>query len=71
MAESASTYSPAILANYLYHLAKTYNQFYQEIPILSAENDSQKNFRLQLSSFVADVLKKGMKLLGIEVVERM
>jgi len=69
--EAASAYSPAILANYLYQLAKTYNQFYQEIPILTAENDSLKNFRLQLSSFVADVLKKGMWLLGIEVPERM
>jgi arginyl-tRNA synthetase len=69
--ESATAYSPAILANYLYYLAKTYNQFYQELPILSAEKPEQRDFRLLLSSFVADVLKKGMWLLGIEVPERM
>ena len=71
ISESASAYSPAILANYLYYLAKTYNQFYQELPILSAEKPEQRDFRLLLSSFVADVLKKGMWLLGIEVPERM
>lgn len=71
ISESAAAYSPAILANYLYYLAKTYNQFYQELPILSAEKPEQRDFRLLLSSFVADVLKKGMWLLGIEVPERM
>ena len=71
ISESASAYSPAILANYLYYLAKTYNQFYQELPILSAEKAEQRDFRLLLSSFIADVLKKGMWLLGIEVPERM
>lgn len=69
--EAASNYDPATIANYIYHLAKTYNQFYQELPILSAEESGMRDFRLQLSSFVASVINKGMKLLGIEVPERM
>jgi arginyl-tRNA synthetase len=71
IAESAANYDPAGLANYIFHLAKDYNHFYQELPILAAEEIAVRNFRLQLSSFVADVLKKGMKLLGIDVPERM
>lgn len=69
--EAASNYDPATIANYVYHLAKTYNKFYQELPILSAEEPGTRDFRLQLSSFVASVINKGMKLLGIEVPERM
>jgi arginyl-tRNA synthetase len=69
--EAASTYDPAVLANYIYHLAKTYNQLYQELPILSAEEPGTRDFRLHLSSFVASVINRGMKLLGIEVPERM
>jgi len=69
--EAASTYDPSVLANYIYHLAKTYNHFYQELPILNSQESSARDFRLQLSSFVASVIKKGMKLLGIEVPERM
>jgi len=52
-------------------LVKTYNKFYQEIPILKEENEIKKQFRIQLSAFVADVIQKGMRLLGIEVPERM
>ncbi|HYV92991.1 MAG TPA: arginine--tRNA ligase [Chitinophagales bacterium] len=69
--EAASAYEPAVLANYIYHLAKAYNHFYQELPILNSQESSARDFRLQLSSFVASVIKKGMKLLGIEVPERM
>lgn len=69
--EAAAGYDPAVLANYIYHLARAYNHFYQELPILNAEEAATCDLRLRLSSFVASVIKKGMKLLGIEVPERM
>ena len=69
--QSAEAYSPALIANYVYELAKTYNKFYHEITILSAEDESSKQFRLQLSDATGKVINKGMKLLGIEVPERM
>jgi arginyl-tRNA synthetase len=69
--EAANKYEPSTLANYLYQLAKDYNHFYAELPILNAEDESARNFRLDLSSIVALIIRKGMKLLGIEVPERM
>jgi arginyl-tRNA synthetase len=69
--ESAKNHSPAIIANYVYELAKAYNKFYHERSILQAENDELKRFRLQLSAATAKVISKGMNLLGIEVPERM
>ncbi|MGB4775183.1 MAG: arginine--tRNA ligase [Daejeonella sp.] len=68
---SAKEYTPAQLANYVFELAKLYNKFYHEEPILKAENMQIKNFRLDLSAATASVLNKGMKLLGIEVPARM
>jgi arginyl-tRNA synthetase len=62
---------PSHLANYLYNLAKTFNSFYTQHSVLNAESEEKKNLRLQLSSFTALVLSKGMGLLGIEVPERM
>lgn len=69
--EAAKGYSPAIIANYVYELAKTYNKFYHEKSILQAEDEESKQFRLLLSASSAKVINKGMKLLGIEVPERM
>ncbi|RVU00629.1 arginine--tRNA ligase [Mucilaginibacter limnophilus] len=69
--EAAVGYSPAIIANYVYELAKLYNKFYHEHSILQAEDEQLKHFRLQLSAASAKVIKKGMALLGIEVPERM
>jgi arginyl-tRNA synthetase len=69
--EAAKGYSPAIIANYVYELAKTYNKFYHEKSILQAEDEDSKQFRLHLSASSAKVINKGMKLLGIEVPERM
>jgi arginyl-tRNA synthetase len=69
--EAAKGYSPAIIANYVYELAKTYNKFYHEKSILQAEDEESKQFRLHLSASSAKVINKGMKLLGIEVPERM
>ena len=69
--EAARDYSPAIIANYAYDLAKEYNQFYQSIPIFNESNQEKLKFRIAFSEVVADVLKKSMGLLGIQVPERM
>ena len=68
---SATAYSPAVIANYVYELAKTYNKFYHELSILQAEDEQSKQFRLLLSAASGKVIKKAMGLLGIEVPERM
>lgn len=68
---AAEGYSPALVANYVYDLAKTYNKFYQECPIIQVEDEAVKQFRLQLSAAAGKVINKAMKLLGIEVPERM
>ncbi len=69
--ESGNTYSPALIANYCYELAKEFNQFYHDHSILKAETEEMINLRLVLSEIVARVLRKGMGLLGIEMPERM
>lgn len=69
--EAGQEFSPALIANYIYELVKEYNQFYHDFSILREENPDLKNFRLVLSAAVADVVKNGMGLLGIEVPERM
>ncbi|TWR31061.1 arginine--tRNA ligase [Mucilaginibacter pallidiroseus] len=69
--EAATSHSPAIIANYVYELAKTYNKFYHEKSIMQAESESLKQFRLMLSAASAKVISKAMNLLGIEVPERM
>jgi arginyl-tRNA synthetase len=67
---SAREHSPAQLSAYLYELAKLYNKFYHEAPILKAEREV-KQLRLKLSFVTAQVIKKGMLILGIEVPEKM
>ena len=69
--EAGTRFSPALIANYIYDLVKEYNQFYHDFQILKEENTSKHAFRLELSRQVARVVKTGMKLLGIEVPERM
>ena len=69
--ESAREYNPAVTANYLYDLAKTYNKFYHDNSILKADEDQVRQFRLVLSAITADVISRGMALLGIEVPEQM
>lgn len=69
--EAAREYAPSIIANYVYELAKSYNQFYQSIPIFNEADQAKLKFRVVLSQAVADAVKKGMHLLGIEVPERM
>ena len=68
---AATNYSPAIVANYCYDLAKEYSQFYASHDILKEEVEEVKLFRLNISSQVGRVLAKGLQLLGIEVPERM
>jgi len=68
---SAKAFSPAQLANYIYETAKLYNKFYHEESILKAEDPLAKAFRLALSASTASVIAKGMKLLGIDVPEKM
>ncbi|SMO46402.1 arginine--tRNA ligase [Solitalea koreensis] len=70
--DAADNYSPAVIGNYLYELAKAYNKFYHDNPILKPEiSQHDRNFRLQLSKLTGDVIKRGMGLMGIEVPERM
>ena len=69
--EAGESYSPAVIANYVYDLAKEYNQFYHDHSMLKEENEQLRAFRLTLSRNIAKVIKRGMGLLGIEVPERM
>ncbi|OFX19770.1 MAG: arginine--tRNA ligase [Bacteroidetes bacterium GWA2_31_9b] len=69
--ESSESLSPAIIANYIYELAKEYNQFYHEYPILNEENSDISVFRLFLSAQIGKIIQSGMNLLGIDVPERM
>ncbi|HEY9184477.1 MAG TPA: arginine--tRNA ligase [Salegentibacter sp.] len=68
---AAENHSPALIANYVYDLVKEFNSFYQNVIILGAEDNSEKIFRVQLSKAVANVIKSGFALLGIQVPERM
>lgn len=69
--QAGAEYSPALIANYVYDLVKSYNSFYHDFSILKEENASVRAFRLVLSQTIAKVIKLGMSLLGIEVPERM
>ncbi len=69
--QAALQLSPALVANYTYDLVKLYNSFYQSIPILGAENEEEKIFRIQLTELVGLIIKRAFSLLGIEVPERM
>lgn len=71
IAEAAKSFSPAVIANYVYELVKEYNQFYHEFSILKEEDTELRAFRLALSEVVARTIASGMELLGIEMVERM
>ncbi len=63
--------SPAVIAQYLFDLAKEYNRFYAELPIFNEMDDKAQAFRIVLSAQVARIIKSGMKLLGIVVPEKM
>ncbi len=69
--EAGRNYSPAVIANYAYDLAKEYNQFYHDYSILKEEDVEKRMLRLQISNVVGRTLKSAMSLLGIEMPERM
>ena len=68
---AASNYSPSIIAQFVYDLAKTFNTFYHDYPIADAENTDTSIFRLQLSFLTSEIIKESLRLLGIEVPEKM
>ncbi len=68
---AGATYNPADVANYVYDLAKFYNRFYHECPILKEERSDVRQLRVQISSLTADVIASAMGLLGIQVPEKM
>ena len=69
--QAGDEFSPALIANYMYELVKEYNQFYHDFSILKEENEDCKKLRLVLSETVGNTIQNGMKLLGIDVPERM
>lgn len=71
IAEGAAAFSPAVIANYAYELAKEFNQYYHETPILKEEDKVLLSARLILIETLATVLVKAMEILGIELPERM
>jgi arginyl-tRNA synthetase len=68
---SASQYSPALIANYTYELVKDFNSFYQNVSILGADNKEEKFFRVLLCKVVGQTIKNAFRLLGIKVPSRM
>ncbi len=69
--EAGNSYSPAVIANYVYELAKEYNQFYHDYSVLYETNSDLRDFRILLSDQTAKVIRMALYLLGIEVPERM
>jgi len=69
--EAAESFSPSVLANYCYELAKEYNQFYHDFTILGEADPSLRVFRMALSDVTCRILRSGMNLLGVEMPERM
>ena len=71
VAEAGAALSPAVIANYAYELAKEFNQYYHDTPILKEENEAVLKYRLELIATLARTLRSAMGLLGIELPERM
>lgn len=71
VAEAGQNFSPAVISNYIYDLAKEYNQFYQDHYVTKEEDSDKRDFRVFISQKVADTIKIGAKLLGMDVPERM
>jgi arginyl-tRNA synthetase len=69
--QAAQEQNPSLIANYIFSVAKTYNTFYAEHPVMRAETPEKKSLRLQLCARTAEVIAKAMHLLGIQVPERM
>ena len=71
VAEAVQALSPAVIANYCYELAKEFNQYYHDTPILREEDQAVLRFRLELIDILSRVLRCGMGILGIGLPERM
>ena len=71
VAAAGENFAPSIIGAYIYELAKSFNGYYHDHSILKEENAEVRKLRLQLAKQVATVIRKGMRLLGIEVPERM
>jgi arginyl-tRNA synthetase len=69
--QAARAYSPAVVAQFAYDLAKAFNAFYQSNPILNAESDALVAFRVELCGTTAAALRRALEMLGIEAPERM
>ena len=69
--QAGTDYNPSCIANYCYDLASEYNRFYHDFSVLHEEDENKRTIRIALSAAVAQVIKNGMGLLGIEVPERM
>ncbi|ULQ57584.1 arginine--tRNA ligase [Flavihumibacter rivuli] len=69
--QAATEHDPSMVANYVYHLAKTFNTFYTEHSVAKAETEDKKQLRLRIAGMTANVIATGMQLLGIRVPERM
>ena len=71
VAEAGAALSPAVIANYAYDLAKEFNQYYHDTPILREEDRAVLKFRLELISVMARTLRCAMGILGIQLPDRM
>ena len=69
--QAATSYSPAMIANFTFDLAKAFNSFYQDTPILRETDGNRMLFLVQLCAAVSNSIKNMMWILGIEVPERM
>ena len=69
--DAADSYSPAVIANYVYDLVKDFNSFYQNVSILGEEEASKRFFRVILSRKIGEIIAQSFKMLGIQVPERM
>jgi arginyl-tRNA synthetase len=69
--QAGATYSPSVIGAYVYDLAKMYNSYYHDHSILREERAEVREFRVALSAVVADIIGRGMALMGISVPERM
>ncbi|RTL56754.1 MAG: arginine--tRNA ligase [Sphingobacteriales bacterium] len=71
IADAANTLNPSVVAIYVFNLSKTFNSFYVDHPIAQETNPMQKQYRIQLATLTAHVIKTSLQLLGIQVPERM
>ena len=71
VAEAARQLAPSVIGQYAYDLAKAFNRFYAEVPVLAEEDTARRALRLALTQRVGEQLRVSMSLLGIKVPERM